>query len=50
MGNLPSSKSHGPTFTNVAVLKLKVHKTSAKIKDIFSINANFEINPLLFRL
>ena len=29
----------------MAVLKLKVHKTNAKIKDIFSISTSFEINP-----
>ena len=35
----------GPTFIDVTVLKLKVHKTNAKIKDIFFISASFEINP-----
>ena len=34
-----------PTFIDVTVLKLKVYKTNAKIKDIFSISASFEINP-----
>ena len=39
-------KSLGPTFADVAMLILKVEKTSAKIKNIFRRSARFEINPI----
>ena len=45
MDNLPPSKRSCPTFTDVVILKLKVHKTNAKIKDFFFISASFKINP-----
>ena len=48
MGNLLISKWSWTQFTDVAVLKLKVHKTNAKIKNTFCKSASIEINPFLY--